>query len=155
MSRSAPERVFFLMGAELFLLPPLLTTIAADLHVGAAATAWVLTSYVLTYALTSPPLAALSDRFGRREVILTGVAIFAFGDLACALAPTLTLLVVAHAVSGLGGALAAPAILAYLGETATPDERGRAVSRGAAMYAAGQIVGVPLGVLLATSLGWR
>lgn len=147
--------VFFLMGAELFLLSPLLGAIAERFRASDSTTAWVVTSYVLTYAVSSPLLGAVVDRYRRRTVILTGVGVFLVGDLLCALVPSLLLLVLAHAVTGIGGALAAPAIWAYLTETAAPAQRGRAVARGAAMYAGGQILGVPLGTLLAAGLGWR
>ncbi|OYO00360.1 MFS transporter [Enemella evansiae] len=147
--------VFFAMGAELFLVPPLLGLIARDFGVGEASAAWVISGYVLGYAVSSPLLAALTEGLSPRRVILAGVAIFALGDLGCALAPTLPVLVAAHAVSGIGGGLAAPAIWALLGETAAAHQKGRAISVGAALYAGGQIVGVPLGSLLAAATGWR
>lgn len=147
--------VFFLMGAELFVLPPLLSTIVSALGATPQSTAWVATSYVLTYSITTPLLAATTERFNRKSVILAGVGVFALGDLLCSVAPSMTALIAAHAISGLGGALAAPAMWAMLAETAAPDQRGQAVSRGAATFAAGQIVGVPAGTLLAAHGGWR
>lgn len=147
--------LFFLMGAELFLVSPLLAVIAADLHVSDATAAWTVSGYVLGYAISSPVLAAITDRAHRRTVILVGTAIFAVGDLACAVAPSSIFLAFTHALSGIGGGLAAPAAWAYLGETAAEPQRGRAIAAGAAVYAAGQIVGVPLGSILADGAGWR
>ncbi|MDQ0710242.1 putative MFS family arabinose efflux permease [Arthrobacter woluwensis] len=147
--------LFFLMGAELFLISPLLATIAADFRVPDGEAAWTVSGYVLGYALSSPVLAALTDRRRRRTVILAGAALFAVGDVACASAPSAPLLALAHALSGVGGGLAAPAVWAYLGETASADQRGRAIAMGAASYAAGQILGVPLGTFLSAHLGWR
>lgn len=147
--------VFFLMGGELFLISPLLPTIADDFGTSIPATALVVTAYGLTYAAASPILGALAEHVARRRVILLGVAVMVVGEILCALAPNLPLMVVARMVGGMGGALMGPAIWAFLAETAVPHERGRAISRGAAAYAGGQIVGVPLGTLVAASFDWR
>lgn len=147
--------VFLLMGAQLFLVPPLLDAIATDLGVSHAAAAWTMTGYVLGYAVSSPVLAALTDRWDRRTAILVGLAIFVAGDLGCALAVSEPMLALCHGVVGIGGGLAAPAMWAVFGETAADHERGRAIALGAAVYGAGQIIGVPLGSLLAATWGWR
>lgn len=147
--------VFFLMGGELFLISPLLPTIADDLGASIPATALVVTAYGLTYAVASPLLGALAEHLPRRRVILAGLAVMTVGEVLCALAPNLPLLVAARMIGGLGGALMGPAIWAYLAETAAPAERGRAISRGAAAYAGGQIIGVPLGTLVAANFDWR
>lgn len=149
------QAVFFLMGGELFLISPLLPTIAAGFGTSIPATALVVTAYGLTYAAVSPLLGALAEHLPRRRVILAGVAVMVLGEVLCALAPNLPLLVAARMIGGVGGALMGPAIWAFLAETALPAERGRAISRGAAAYAAGQIVGVPLGTLVAASFDWR
>lgn len=147
--------IFFLMGGELFLISPLLPTIATDLGASIPATALVVTAYGLTYAAASPLLGALAAHVARRRVILTGVSVMVLGEILCVLAPNLPFLVAARMVGGIGGALMGPAIWAFLAETAAPNERGRAISRGAAAYAGGQIVGVPLGTLVAASFDWR
>ncbi|KXO91121.1 MFS transporter [Tsukamurella pseudospumae] len=147
--------VFFLMGAEMNLVAPLLPDIARAFGASTGAAGSVVTAYVLCYAVTGPLFGRLSDRLSRRHAIATGMAIFAAADVLSYFAPSLGLLVLARALSGLGAALGAPSIWAYLAEYAAPGQRGRAVSLGAAAYAGGQVLGVPLGALLATLLGWR
>lgn len=149
------QAVFFLMGGELFLISPLLPTIAADFGTSIPTTALVVTAYGLTYAAVSPVLGALAEHVARRRVILTGLTVMVVGEILCALAPNLPLMVGARMVGGIGGALMGPAIWAFLAETAVPRERGRAISRGAAAYAGGQIIGVPLGTLVAARFDWR
>lgn len=143
------------MGAELFLASPLLPTIADDFATSITATAWVATAFGLSYAFASPILGALTEHLPRRRVILLGVTVFALGEALCALAPQLGWLLLARAVSGCGGALVGPAMWAYLAETASPRERGRAIARGTAAYAGGQIIGVPLATVVAAEVGWR
>ena len=149
------QAVFFLMGGELFLISPLLPTIADGFGTSIPATALIVSAYGLTYAAVSPLLGALAEHLPRRRVILAGVAVLVLGELLCALAPNLTFMVAARMVGGIGGALMGPAIWAFLAETAAPAQRGRAISRGAAAYAGGQIVGVPLGTLVAAQYDWR
>lgn len=147
--------VFFLMGAEMYLVSPLLPTISADLGSSTAAAAGLVTSYVLTYAVAGPLLGVLADRVERRVFIAVGAVVFLLGNLACAAAPTLGLLIAARAVTGLGGAVAAPAIWAYLAERAATAQRGKAISLGASVYSLGQVLGVPLGAGLAALSDWR
>ncbi|MFJ1708801.1 MFS transporter [Kitasatospora sp. NPDC088346] len=147
--------LLFLMGAETFLVAPLLPRIAADLHTGTGAAAQVVTAYVLTYALAAPLLGPLADRVPRRWPIGVGGLVFLTGNVLCASAGSLGALTAGRAVTGLGGAAAAPALWAYLAETSAPDRRGRTLAAGAAGYALGQVLGVPLGALLAQLAGWR
>lgn len=147
--------VFFLMGVDLFLVPPLLPVMATQFGTSIGATAWVVTMFGLSYAVVSPVFGALTTNWRRRRVILAGVGVMATGVLVCALAPSLPVALTGRAIGGLGGALVGPAMWAYLAESAASHERGRAIARAAAAYAGGQIVGVPLGTLLAAGAGWR
>ncbi|MEU1377475.1 MFS transporter [Streptomyces triculaminicus] len=144
----------FLMGCETFLVSPLLPTIADDLNVGTGAAAQIVTAYVLTYAVAAPLLGGVSDRFPRRVFVAGGGLLFLCGNLLCAMAGSLGALTAARALTGLGGAMAAPAMWAYFAEAAAPRRRGRAVAGGVACYALGQVLGVPLGGLLAQSADW-
>ncbi|MGK5630537.1 MFS transporter [Streptomyces sp. URMC 123] len=144
----------FLMGAETFLLSPLLPTIASDLRVGTGGAAQVVTAYVLAYAVAAPLLGGVSDRFPRRVFIAGGALLFLVGNLLCARSGSLPELIAARALTGLGGAMAAPAMWAHLAETAAPHQRGRAVAGGVSCYALGQVLGVPLGGLLAEAVSW-
>lgn len=147
--------VVFLMGVETFLVSPLLPTIAADLHASIGATAAVVTAYVLTYAVVGPLVGSVSDRAPRRVFITVGLSVFLLGNVLCGLAQGLGWLIGARAITGFGGAVAGPAMWAYFAETARLDQRGRAVGLGAAFYSLGQVLGVPLAVLVARIADWR
>ncbi len=81
-----------------------LPTIAADLHSSDAATIWVVNSYQLAVTITLLPAATLGESLGLRRVYGFGLALFTFASLACALAPTLPVLVAARLLQGVGGA---------------------------------------------------
>ncbi|WP_405010879.1 MFS transporter [Kitasatospora sp. NBC_01539] len=147
--------LLFLFGTETFLVSPLLPTIADSIRVSEAAAASSVTAYVLVYAVFAPFLGLLSDRFGRRRTLLAGTLLFVVSNAAAALSTGLTLLVVSRAVAGLAAAAAGPAIWAHIAETAPDAVRGRALGLGMALFSCGQVVGVPLGGLLAGLAGWR
>ena len=64
---------------------------------------WVVTAYLLTATATTPLYGKLSDIYGRRAVMLAGISIFIAGSVACALAPSMTALILGRALQGLGG----------------------------------------------------
>src|SRR3954470_20778569 len=63
---------------------------------------WVVTAYLLASTAVTPLYGKISDIHGRRVTLLTGIAIFLVGSVACALAPTMLVLIVARALQGLG-----------------------------------------------------
>lgn len=69
----------------------------------------------------------MADRFGRRRVFHIGIAWFALASLVCAAAPTVSALIAARALQGIGGALLTPGSLAILQAVFTPGDRGRAI----------------------------
>ncbi|MFJ4621251.1 MFS transporter [Streptomyces sp. NPDC088812] len=147
--------LLFLFGTETFLVSPLLPTIADDIDVSESAAAQSVTAYVLVYAVTAPFLGLLSDRLGRRRTLLAGTVLFLLSNAAAALSASLALLIVSRALAGLAAAAAGPAIWAHIAETAPERVRGRALGLGMALFSCGQVVGVPLGGLLAGATGWR
>jgi predicted MFS family arabinose efflux permease len=147
--------VFFLINAELFLVSPLLPEIAPSLGVTIASAAMIVPAYAVVYALASPALGIFSDRWARKRSAIAGSIVFLIGNVGCAIAPGLGGLIVARGVSGLGAALAAPAIWACLAERTAAHQRGRAISLGTSALALGHILGVPFGAALAAVGGWR
>jgi MFS family permease len=97
-----------------------------------------------------------ADLLGRRRVLVAGLALYAGAALVGGLAPTPTVLLVARALQGLGGALLFPATLSLVNTTfAEGRERNRAVAIWGGAGAAGLVIGVLLGGLLTSALGWE
>jgi predicted MFS family arabinose efflux permease len=147
--------VLFLMGSELYLVSPLLPEIARSLWATIASVATIVTAYAVVYALASPALGVFSDRWPRKRSAIAGSIVFLVGNIGCAIAPGLSGLIMARGVTGLGAALAAPAIWACLAERTAVHQRGRAISFGTSALSLGQVLGVPLGAALAAGGGWR
>ncbi|MCT9081067.1 MFS transporter [Streptomyces fulvoviolaceus] len=133
-----------------------LADIQRDLELPADRLQLVASAFLATYAGFLPAGGRFADRWGRRRMFRTGVAVFGAGSLAAALAQESLLLVVARAVQGLGAAATAPAAVALI-VTAFPEgaARNRALGVFSAMGAAGFSLGVVLGGLLTAGTGWR
>ena len=142
----------FLLGSVVNVALPALQR---GLQASAADMQWVLNSYLLTLGALVLVGGAAGDRFGRRRLFMIGVAVFAVGALACALAPTVGWLIAARALSGLGAALLVPNSLALISSAFPPDERGKAVGSWAGFSALTTAFGPAIGGLLIDSLGWR
>src|SRR5204862_3678912 len=89
-----------------------LPSVGRELDVGSHTASWILTAYFVAYGLTLFPGGALVDRIGSRRVGLLGLAIFAAGAVAGALAGRFGVLVASRIVQGVGAGLVSPASLA-------------------------------------------
>jgi EmrB/QacA subfamily drug resistance transporter len=134
----------------------ILPTIARDLNASFADMEWVVSSYVLFFATLLLPAGALADRFGRKRILLAGIAVFTAASLACGFAPTAAALYIARAIQGIGAAaLLAPA-LAIIGHAfRTPDERARAWAIWGSIMGLTMVLSPIAGGVINTYLGWR
>jgi len=165
-SPSADERarfrgVFFRVAPAMFIgtldqaiVAAALPTIAADLG-DFTNIAWLVTAYLLSATVAAPVYGRLGDAFGRKRALLAALALFLVGSMACALAPSLGLLIAARAVQGLGGGGLMTLAQALIGEAVSPRERGRFQGWFGAIFALASTLGPVAGGVLSQSLGWR
>ncbi|MEI9803925.1 MAG: MFS transporter [Pseudolabrys sp.] len=85
---------------------------------------WVVTAYLLTGTASTPLYGKLSDIYGRRGVMLAAILIFVVGSIACAMAPSMTALIVARALQGLGGGGLMALAQTIIADIVSPLERG-------------------------------
>ncbi|PTT20707.1 MFS transporter [Microbacterium sp. HMWF026] len=116
---------------------------------------WVTSAYLLTYAVPLLITGRLGDRFGPKNIYLTGLAVFTIASLACGLAPSLEVLIAARAVQGLGAALMTPQTMAVITRTFPPQNRGAAMGLWGATAGVATLVGPLAGGLLVDGLGWE
>ncbi len=98
---------------------------------------------------------AISDYYGRRRVFRIGLIGFGAASVACGLAPTMEVLIVARILQGAFGAILVPGSLAIITATFEGEERGRAIGMWAAGTSATSIIGPLLGGVLVQALTWR
>lgn len=115
---------------------------------------WVVTSYLLASTAVAPLYGKLSDIYGRRVMMLTGVWIFLVGSVACALAPDMLTLILARALQGLGGGGLISLAQTIIGDVVSPRERPRYQVHIASVFVASSVAGPVLGGLFAEYLHW-
>src|SRR5580700_1599282 len=115
---------------------------------------WVVTAYLLAATVATPLFGKLSDIHGRRAILLAAIGIFIVGSLACAVAPTLWLLVVGRGLQGFGGGGIIPLAQTIIADLLSPRERPMAQSYTSVMFMSASILGPVLGGLLTDHLHW-
>ena len=147
---------FLVVQLDVSIVNVALVRIGHALYGGMASLQWVVDAYTLAFAAFLLSAGALGDRLGARRVFVLGLGVFGTASLACALAPSLPLLVAARAVQGFGAALLMPCSLAVLNHACGDDAPARAramglwTAAGGVALSAGPLVG---GVLI-DRLGW-
>jgi multidrug resistance protein len=116
---------------------------------------WLFSAYLLGQAVTTPIFAKLSDVFGRKPILLTGIALFLIGSIACAAAWNMLALIVFRAVQGLGAGAVQPTAMTIVGDVYTVAERARVQGYLASVWAISSVVGPMLGGVFSQLGIWR
>jgi EmrB/QacA subfamily drug resistance transporter len=132
-----------------------LTSIARALHADFAAVEWVVSAYTLTFAAMLMPAGTLADRFGRKWMLVIGLAIFTIASGLCGAARSDTMLNWARAMQGIGAALQLSAALATLSHAFRGVARARAFSFWGSVIGIAIMLGPVAGGLITQYLGWR
>ncbi|HZD89500.1 MAG TPA: MDR family MFS transporter [Pseudolabrys sp.] len=115
---------------------------------------WVVTAYLLTGTAVTPLYGKLSDMHGRRVTLLTAIGLFMLGSIACALAPSMTALIMGRGLQGLGGGGLMALSQTIIADVVTPRERGRYQGYIAAVFATSSVGGPVLGGFLTEHIDW-
>ncbi|MEU4392477.1 MFS transporter [Kribbella sp. NPDC023855] len=148
--------VQFMVSLDLSVVNLGLPQIGAALGFSEVGLTWVIHAYALTFGGLLLLGGKLADRYGRRRVLLLGLAVFGLASLAGGFAEEPGHLVAARAVQGIGAAALAPAALSLLTSTFPSGKaRVRAFGVWSAVNAAGGALGVLIGGLLTEYASWR
>ena len=144
--------VAFLDGAVINVALP---AIRDDLGGGLAVQQWVVDGYLITLGAFILTAGSLSDSFGRQRVMRIGLYGFGVASLACALAPTGLVLIIARVAQGAAGALLVPSSLALIIAVFPRSEQGKAIGTWTAWTTAAFLAGPLLGGVLVDYADWR
>jgi len=128
--------------------------IVADLG-GFSLFPWIFSIYLLTQAVTVPIYGRLSDVFGRKPVLLVGVAGFLVGSVLCAVAWSMVTLIVFRGLQGLAAGAILPTTTTIVGDLYEPAERGKVQGWISSVWGVSAIVGPTLGGFFAEYWTWR
>ena len=145
----------FGIGTTEFVIMGLLLQVSTDLHVTIAAAGLLISGYALSVAVGAPLLTIASRSLPRKTVLLALMVIFTLGNLACALAPGYTWLMVARVITALAhgtffgvGSVVATGLV-------PPQRRASAIAIMFTGLTAATLLGVPAGAWLGLHFGWR
>ena len=145
----------FMMALDAQVVTTAFATIHAEFGSPVETLQWTVNAFNLTFAVLLLTGAALGDRFGRRRVFASGIALFVLASAACALSVSVGWLIAARAAQGAGAALVMPLAMAILSGAFGRDERARALGIFSGITGCALIVGPAIGGFITESLGWR
>jgi MFS family permease len=131
-----------------------LPRIVADLG-GVEHYSWVFSAYMLGATVTTPIYGRLSDVYGRRRFFVAGIVIFMAGAVVGGTAGSMTQLVLARAIQGIGAGALIPLAVATIGDLIPPSERGRWQGLTGAVFGFASVIGPTTGGWIADHADWR
>ena len=147
-----------MMGAlDIAIVAPALPSIQLYFGVGDRILAWTFTIYVLFNLIGTPLMAKLSDKYGRRNIYILDVILFALGSLVVSLSPQngFAFLLIGRGMQGFGAGGIFPVASAVIGDTFPPEKRGRALGLIGAVFGLAFIVGPILGGVILSVTTWQ
>ena len=134
----------FLVALDQTIISTALGKIVEDFN-AFSALSWVVTAYLVTTTLTVPIAGKLSDMFGRRTMLLIGVAIFAASSLMSGLSGSMTELIIWRAIQGIGGGIITANAFTIVGDLFAARERGKWQGLIGAVFGLSSVIGPLLG----------
>ena len=145
----------FVVGLDSSVVNVALPAIRDELGGGLVVQQWTVDAYLVTLGSLILVAGSLSDLFGRVRIITWGLVVFGIASVACAIAPTGEVLIVARAFQGVGGALVTPSALALIVAAFRGAAQAKAIGTWTAWSSAATILGPVVGGLIVDGVGWR
>jgi len=145
----------FSASSQVIILAPILPRIGEALNIPAAHQGWLITSYAVFLSLFALIIGPISDKYGRRIVLLLGCGSMAIALWLHGVADSFTSLLVVRAAAGAAGGMLSGAAVSYVGDYFPYNKRGWANGWVMSGIAVGQIIGIPIGTILADNFGFR
>jgi EmrB/QacA subfamily drug resistance transporter len=161
-SRSRTVWTFVVTSAALFMasldnlvVTTALPSIREHLHASLEGLQWTVNAYTLTFAVLLLTGASLGERYGRRRMFVSGLALFTAGSAAAAMAPGVGWLIAARAVQGVGAAMLIPLTLTLLSAAVAPERRGVALGAWGAVGGLAIAIGPLVGGAVVEGASWQ
>jgi EmrB/QacA subfamily drug resistance transporter len=146
---------YFMVVLDALVVMTALPLMQHDLQVGVPTLQWTVNAYGIAFAAGIITAAALGDRFGRRLIFSSGLALFTLASAACALAPGVAELVAARTAQGLGAAAVLPLSLTILTTAFPPEKRGMIVGVYGGLAGLAVALGPIVGGAITEGIDWH
>jgi EmrB/QacA subfamily drug resistance transporter len=144
----------FMLLLDITIVNVALPDIQADLGASLSSLQWVVDAYSLTLAAFMLTSGSLSDRLGRRQIFVIGLAVFTLASFLCGIAPNATLLNLARGLQGVGGSAMFACSLALIAQEFQGAERATAIGAWGATIGGAVAIGPLVGGVVTEGLGW-
>ena len=134
---------------------PMLIPMGREFGMSVPALGQLATLAFLPWGISAVLIGPISDRYGRKKVLLVGLAGLSLSGVAASMAPNYLTLAACRVLTGVCGGLIPPSCLAALTDHFTGSRRGYAIAIGSTGYSTCWLVGLPLAALLTGQIGWR
>ncbi len=131
------------------LIIPVLPTIMNELNISGKVVGYLTAAFALTSLILSPIAGRFADKYGRKIMIILGLATFAISELLFGLGKTVEILFISRILGGVSGAFIMPAVMAYIADITTLETRPKALGYMSAAISTGFIIGPGVGGFLA------
>ena len=132
-----------------------LPTISNDLGIPPHQSVWVVNAYLVTLIAMTLPMSALGERIGFVNMFRSGIAIFMFGSVICALSTNLPMLLTGRVVNGLGGAVMMSIFGAMMRHIYPPKEIANGISLNAMVVGTTAVLSPALGAFIISISSWQ
>jgi predicted MFS family arabinose efflux permease len=140
---------------DFMVLSPLGAMLIEKLHITASQFTLVVSVYALSAGVSGLVAAGFADRFDRKKFLLFFYAGFLLGTFLCAISPSYQLLLMARIVTGIFGGVISSVSFAIISDLFKMEVRGRVMGFVQMAFAASQVLGLPIGLVLANHFGWH
>ena len=145
----------FSSASQTMILSPILPQIGAELSIDPAVLGTLVSAYALMVGIFAVISGPISDRIGRRRILLLGTGVMALALVMHGVVDSYPLFLAVRILAGAAGGILSGSAVSYVGDWFAYERRGWAVGWVMSGAAFGQIIGIPLGVLLAGRWGFR
>ena len=145
----------FTIILDFMVLSPLGAQLLVELNVKPAQFGLVVSAYAFSAGASGLLAAGFADKFDRKKLLLFFYVGFIIGTFLCALAPTYRLLLIARIITGIFGGVIGSVSFAIITDLFKMEVRGRVMGFVQMAFAASQVLGIPIGLILANKYGWH
>lgn len=147
--------IAFFVGLDSMLVSPLIPKILETTKSPVEKGGYLISAYALFYGLTAPLFGPISDRAGRRLMILMGMFLFSIGTFLTGISNDFETILIFRAVTGIAGAMVMPSIFALVGDQFPDRARGKAMGIVMGAMIGSTVIGVPIGAFITEVTYWQ